>query len=130
MRLSGRALLFVAAACVPLLPADAIWGIGFVPLDLQHRLGGMHWLFHLGTVTLSTLGAVIAFSTIGEPAPSMARIVASGLLFGGLSIAAAPAALIVGDAQGVAFWQFIGAMFAAALSGSFAKPTQAGGARR
>ena len=118
-RLVAVSLLFSMSASVPLVVADAIWGIGFVPRDLMHRLGGLHWLFHFGTLALSTLGAFIAWKT-NDQQPSIRLAGGSGLLFGGVSIVAAPAALVVFDVEGCVIWQFLGAMFTIAGLASLA----------
>ena len=112
-RLLGRAFAFSIAACVTLVVADARWGIGFVPASLALLLSNLHWLFHVGTLVLSTLGAWIAFHTIGGQGPSIGVACAIGFLFGLASIVGAPAALVFADAYGCAWWLFLGAMFAA-----------------
>ena len=121
-RLVGRAVLFSLSACATLLVADARWGIGFVPADLPHLLSNLHWPYHVGTLVLSTLGAWLAFRTIGGQGPSIVVACAIGFLFGLASIVGAPAALVIGGVEGCVTWLFIGAMFAACGVAPFVRP--------
>ena len=118
-QLVGRGLLFALSAAVPLLIADAIWGVGVATAGLGLRLANMHWLFHFGTVSLSTLGAALGFQTLGGRVPSLAVAAVLGFLFGLVSIVGAPAALVFDDELGCAFWLFVGAMFASVGAAPF-----------